>query len=645
MAEDKERAPFDPAATAFALGAVNDPAMREDVRDYLRRQSELAALQIEDLKREDGVRHWSIRVRHISDLLRLGFELAAALIVTAIVLFIGGAVWGAAHDNSLVIEALHVPADMAANGLTGEVIATQVQDRLAWMQASTDTIRQASSYRNSFADDIKVEIPDTGISIGEFYRYLANWLGHQTHITGEVWRSANGIAVSVRSGGEAARTFTTSSSDLSPLVVKAAERIYWRTQPYRYAVFLEENGRTAEAAKYVRDLAFHGAAEERPWAYSRLGLSALVAGDFERALHLQLMGVRLNPNLPHIWQNLASTEAYFGHDEAQLRDERRARDLLSNPATARQLAAYAADDDLLEAHVLIAEFAGDYREAVAQASVLQTKPVYSNSGLSARLMVSADLALAHDLSASSRSDWPGSQAVSLGTMAYSNYLMDYPPLPAYERAAARDDWAAARESLLALMRLPSIKAPSIAGMLPVWLLPKLALAEAKLGEVKAADALIAKTPGGCYLCARMRGKIAAAESNWSLAATWFGEAARLAPSLPFADADWGAMLMAKGDYDGAIAKFESAHAKGPHFADPLEMWGEALMRKNRSDLALAKFEEADKYAPNWGRLHLKWGEALFWSGQRGEAAKQFAVAATLDLSPSEKSELARASHG
>jgi Tfp pilus assembly protein PilF len=70
-----------------------------------------------------------------------------------------------------------------------------------------------------------------------------------------------------------------------------------------------------------------------------------------------------------------------------------------------------------------------------------------------------------------------------------------------------------------------------------------------------------------------------------------------------------------------------------------------LIAKNQSHLALAKFAEANKYAPNWGRLHLKWGEALAYSGKPAEAKAQFARAATLDLTPSEKSELARASHG
>jgi tetratricopeptide (TPR) repeat protein len=101
------------------------------------------------------------------------------------------------------------------------------------------------------------------------------------------------------------------------------------------------------------------------------------------------------------------------------------------------------------------------------------------------------------------------------------------------------------------------------------------------------------------------------------------------------------MLLAQGDFDGAIAKFTLANQKGPHFADPLEMWGEALIAKNRSDLALAKFADANKYAPNWGRLHLKWGEALLWSGDKAGANKQFAVARALYLTPPETFECER----
>ena len=170
--------------------------------------------------------------------------------------------------------------------------------------------------------------------------------------------------------------------------------------------------------------------------------------------------------------------------------------------------------------------------------------------------------------------------------------------------------------------------------------PLLAVAQARLGQFAQAHATIDKTPRDCVPCETARGDIDALEKNGSGAALWFAHAIRDAPSLPFADRDWGEMLLRKGDLDGAIGKFESAHRKGPHFADPLEMWGEALIAKNRSDIALAKFEEAAKYAPNWGRLHLKWGEALLWSGDETGAQSQFAAAAHLDLTAAEKSQLA-----
>jgi Flp pilus assembly protein TadD len=73
------------------------------------------------------------------------------------------------------------------------------------------------------------------------------------------------------------------------------------------------------------------------------------------------------------------------------------------------------------------------------------------------------------------------------------------------------------------------------------------------------------------------------------------------------------------------------------------MWGEALMARNQSHLALAKFSEAEKYAPNWGRMHLKWAEALVYAGKADEAKVHFARAARLDLTPTDKAELARQS--
>ena len=59
-----------------------------------------------------------------------------------------------------------------------------------------------------------------------------------------------------------------------------------------------------------------------------------------------------------------------------------------------------------------------------------------------------------------------------------------------------------------------------------------------------------------------------------------GKANPASVSIALARASWNnkALDVAKGDLDGAIAKFAIAHQKGPRFADPLKTWADILGR-------------------------------------------------------------------
>jgi tetratricopeptide (TPR) repeat protein len=604
---------------------------------YLEAQTRLAGLQAEDLRREDSLRHWSLRVRHISDVFKLSFEFGAALVFLALATFIAGAIWTAAHDRALVIEAFNVPADMAANGLTGQVIATQLESRLAWMQAHTDTMRAAETFKNNWTNDIKVQIPDTGVSIGEAYRALVGWLGHETHITGALWRAQGQLTLAVRSGANTFQ-FTGREAALADLIAKSAERVYRDTQPYRYGVLLMEQGRP-EARAVFRDLALNGPTSEKPWAWMGWGL--MMTGDLKGQLEKEHVAASLEPDLPNFASDLADAEFNLGHDEAGSAASRKTVELFRQHESIRELAPNAAKILFVMKSATIAEILGDYRMAVDFDRQLAQQPDYYGSGKTGAILQSLDLARQHDIAASLQHD----PAVASTIEANGGYGL--PPSLAYLRSALLGRWRESLNVLLAVQRLPVLADPNVKSTLPYSFWPWLADAYAHNGMFRAAHALIDRTPNDCYLCVRMRGSIDARERRWGGAAYWFARADKLAPSIPFADTDWGEMLMHKGDLDGAIAKFTMAHEKGPHFADPLEMWGEALIAKNRSDLALAKFDEAKKYAPNWGRLHLKWGEALSYTGDHVGAQKQFAIASHLDLTPSEKSRLERmeAIHG
>ena len=184
---------------------------------------------------------------------------------------VGLMVWDAAHSNGLLIEPFAVPPDMAAQGLTGQVVASQMLDKLSGMEDATNSARPPQSYANNWGNDIKVEIPETGVSIGEFRRFLRGWLGHDIHITGEVWRTQTGIAISARDDGEAGATFSGAETDLDALVQKAAEHVY-RPSPIAMPIlFWPSPAPTDHAAAIYRKLLAGPNALERAWAWNGLG--------------------------------------------------------------------------------------------------------------------------------------------------------------------------------------------------------------------------------------------------------------------------------------------------------------------------------------------------------------------------------------
>ena len=644
MAEEDDAVSPGKAGDAAALGlAMNASSSSEEARIYLREQTELARLQKQNLIEQNAFELSHLRWRRFNDQMRGALQLMLVAVGALIVIAIGAAIWSAAHDSSLVIEAFSVPSDLAARGITGEAVAAQLQDKLTAMQTETDSARPADSYANNWGTDIKIQIPDTGVSISEFYRMLAAWFGHQTHISGEVYRTPDGLAVTVRASGDSGDTVEGSERDLDGLMQKAAEAIYARTQEFRFAIYLAGRpGPNGESTPQIlQRLAQSGSSRDRIWAFMGIGTNAEYA-DPLHAPEIQARAIPLAQRFALPYQNIADEESWLGHDEAALAAVNKDVALLANGDG--EMSARAGAISLPANRGFAAELTGDYNEAQRRHLEATLAPDYAHIAEIARAWMAKDRALLHEAGAA-RDAWNSVPAPTVRIGIVNSDIFGIGIL--YDLS----DWNAVIEKSAQFekyLKDGENTPPYTPAFAPVTLSrqiwPYTAAALAHTGDMNVALTLVAKTPLDCDPCLRMRGNIAALDHDWNGAARWFAIVSARAPSIPFADTDWGAMLLAKGDYDGAIAKFQSANRKGPHFADPLEMWGEALIAKNRSDLALEKFEEADIYAPNWGRLHLKWGEALLWSGDKDGAQKQFVMARALDLAPVEKSELVKASH-
>jgi tetratricopeptide (TPR) repeat protein len=625
---------IDPVAVALAMAG----ASRERADAFLKDQQALIAAQLHHLHEQLKQIHLDIFEKWLGAALKLATLCVGIAAATGVALM----VWDAAHSNGLLIEPFSVPPDMAAKGLTGQAIASQVQDKLTEMQSATQSFRPARSYANNWGNDIKVEIPETGVSIGEFRRFLRDWLGHDTHISGEVWHTDSGLAISARTSGERGATYAGRLSDLDSLVEKAAEHVYAQTQPYRYANYLRGQYRLDEARAIFRRLTASGSPEEEGWAWQGLATLPGPRGSSDREAAAALRrAVAVYPDYTMAHISLAGAEANMGHAEAALAEARTGVDLLGRSTIPDVDPAYlgtARASWPLRSMAML----GDFAQVISLGRSGLELPDQAAQHELMRLTILTALAQQHDGPAAReffRDLPPGTVPTTFGRRAVARLRAE----------AATENW----ETVLALAP-PTIatvddatKHPSGGtpfdrrDVLLTQIYPWVALAKAKLGDVSGAEAAVGATPADCYDCLRVRGAVAAEARQWDRAGWWFARAAHDGSSLPFAYADWGNALLARGKPDDAIAQFTIANKKGPHFADPIEGWGEALMAKNQSHLALAKFAEADKYAPNWGRLHLKWGEALYYAGKKDEAQKQFARAAALDLTPTEKSELAR----
>src|SRR6185437_10358032 len=130
----------------------------------------------------------------------------------------------------------------------------------------------------------------------------------------------------------------------------------------------------------------------------------------------------------------------------------------------------------------------------------------------------------------------------------------------YYMEAAAGDWGAALRDASRIrytVKSGYRGAHFMARIEATYTTPLLAVAQAHVGDFAASHRSIEGTPADCVPCETARGDIDALERNYGGAAYWFGRAVHDAPSIPFADADWGQMLTARGDLDGAIAKFDA----------------------------------------------------------------------------------------
>ena len=582
MAKTPEPAPTTPDPIEIAMEAeATDTSPDSPARRVLLKQERLIGWDIAD-------RRMGVALKVLTGLAGLAAGLA-----------LGGMVWNAAHADNLVIEAFSVPPALAERGITGESLARQLIEDLA----AINEVGRSQDKQRGFAADwgkaLTLEVPATGVSLTQLDQWLKEKLGHQVHVNAEVVIAPGGsLTLIAHSGSHAIAPVVGDEAEMPAMIQRVAEGVYAREQARSYGGYLLNMRRLDEAAAWLRPRTHLPIARDRARAFNGLGLGASIL-DPTQGSEFFLRAINADPTFGYAYGNLADVQMARGHLEHALALWARQAELVRKD---RQILTGAQVFGANYSQQRMTALLGDYGGQLA---------AWRERDL-AEPRIATSLARLHDLRRA---------RAELGFEVQTPDEARQKAEAVREIEISGEDWAAAQT------------AGAQAGLAPS------PLVLAHLGQMAEAQALIGATRLDNVTAVIERGRIANLAGDTAATDHWFGEAARMAPSLPMANYYWGRALLQRGRPDLAITKLTLATKKGPRFADAWSAWGEALLAQGQARAAEAKFRQADKHAPHWGRNHLKWGEALARLGKTGEARAKWRAAATMDLSAADRAAL------
>jgi tetratricopeptide (TPR) repeat protein len=584
------------AADDFAVGeafkrAGNDPGVARKTEIFLDKQAQLLETQNKHLEEERALRLTQLHNQTLllqgqrrGQVFRTLFQALIALIAILVVVGIAVMLLDAFTSRSVVIEPFESPPALAARGMTGIVVASNLLDKLRYFQSVNVAARSSDrELRNAWSGEAQISIPEVGISIGEVSRLLRARLGHDLHISGElVQDSKDALALTVRGDGVSSKTFVAGPDAIDKLTAAAAEYVYGQAQPAQWTMYLATAGRNEEAIDFARGAFWRTNKADRPRLLVGRAVAMTNVGQPREALRLARQASALDPQLFDARYILMYAMTILGDEEGVLRageDMRQA----AGGRPGRAAEGYYRVSDLLTFNLqanrdaLVADL--DSKGDVGRIFDEELKLADVYAGL--HDPAAAELAIEAQKDDPSDPNIPALTHFVHGELAAE---AGDPIEPVSEMEAFGAMCADLRVSAQCARR-------------SCWIAP----AEEAVGQPGKADAAL-KVGGAFVDCYRFRGDILNHRDDSAGVNKAYADALALAPDSPAAYYSWGIALARNGELTDAEARLKDAHQRGPHWADPLKAWGDVLVRQGRVQEALLKYDEALVYAPTWATL-------------------------------------------
>ena len=585
----------DPFAAALAINAVESGEPLDPVAaSFLIEQTRLVKIQIKHFEHERVLAIDAALRKKFSDRMRLTLQAIATSIAVCAFLWLVVIIWGSVTSEAVVVEPFDTPPTLTASGLSGKIIAAEFLDKLQNLQAQTRGIRKAVRTSSAWASDIKVEVPETGVSLGELERILHQRLGRDTHIGGDLLLTPSGqYALTVRGDNVPAKVFSGDPKDLEQIVSNAAEYVYGRAQPHEYAVFLENARRFDDANQFLKDnFSLAKTDSERAELANAWGNALVIKGDHAASAEKYRLAISLDPPNWKARGNLINEERVAGDEERSWQDSRSFfKDAESRPADQRpELRLYVNPYESTWAWLRFV--------TCLQADAARNQGQGALANIDGPLIADAYYQL-HDPQ-SARKFLATSNSGDVATQSEEYLARGYEAVSLGDLPSA----IAALENFREVWRRdPAIRQDHNDSLCFLGLVLGL---DGRLPEAEAAFS----EAGPWARCAAYRGTVFHHAGNRAKAdAIWAG-GLRRAPDLPVIYVERGAAELTDGDVKRALLDAEAAHSRAPEWADPLKLWGDVLAREGKRGEATKKYDEALKFAPNWQELQISRDRAL-----------------------------------
>jgi tetratricopeptide (TPR) repeat protein len=587
------------AAAIAAIASRQDPQVAQDTSAFLRKQSRLLDIQVRHLEEDHEARLHFLRgqarevdIRRFGLRLRVGFQLFLVLVAATIGFGIALMIYDGVQSRSVVVDTFNVPPSLEQKGLTGRVVAAGLLDVLSKIQVATRSSVAHPSVVSAWYNDVTIEVPEAGISIGQLERIIKTRFGHDQHIEGDVVvGDKGGYTLTIRGTGILSKTFTTESGNLDLLLQQAGEYVYGQSQPGLWAWYLGDVGRSEEAISFSQSIIPTANPVERPFILNAWGNAILTQAAKDanrRALELYREAVRLDATYLIPMYNIMQVLTNLGREEEVLPvGEQLLKAAGGRPGRADENLFQYWDMALWNLQALRRGFVADMESHGGLGSITESN---GSEGLT---VAQVDVLL-HDVDAARSqlltTKYDDKSAPDRAGAALARGLL----------AAEVDDRAAAASEMNVM--LEAFRDPVVAVSSTSTICFALPVFDAA-GQREKVDAVFAVIGTLAFVdCTRFKGDMLDAHGDWSGAQQSYAAAVKLASGLPAGYYSWGLALAKHGDLDGAIAKFTVANHNGPHWADPLKAWGDVLVKQGNPKDALVKYDEALKYAPNWRQL-------------------------------------------